>query len=85
VRVDSWINEAVAAARAWSPAAADAGDLYASGGRRRAPGHAHFARRIVRAGGGGDAFDTIEEAIALANDSVYGLRRASSPITSNGR
>lgn len=74
VRVDSWINEAVAGGAR----------LVAGGGRRGAiympavVADVHPDMRISRDELFGPAvavtpFDTIEEAIALANDSVYGL------------
>jgi glyceraldehyde-3-phosphate dehydrogenase (NADP+) len=74
VRVDSWINEAVAGGAR----------LVAGGGRRGAfympavVADVHPDMRISRDELFGPAvaltpFDTIEEAIALANDSIYGL------------
>ena len=75
VRVDEWINEAVgSAARAWSPAAADAARFIMPA----VVADVHPDMRISRDELFGPAvavtpFDTIEEAIALANDSIYGL------------
>lgn len=74
VRVENWINEAVAGGAR----------LVAGGGRRGAiympavVAEVHPDMRISRdelfgPAVGVTAFDTIEEAIALANDSVYGL------------
>jgi acyl-CoA reductase-like NAD-dependent aldehyde dehydrogenase len=74
VRVDEWINEAVGGGA----------KLVAGGGRRGAiympavVADVHPDMRISRDELFGPAvavtpFDTIEEAIALANDSVYGL------------
>ena len=73
-RVDEWISEAVAnGARLVAGGGTARRDLYTGRGRRRPAGYAHLPRRTVRASGGVTPFEGIDEAISLANDSVYGL------------